>query len=56
MMQSVTIQTLDDDGNIISEETSGVVRITDTSQFQEMLNLMQTGLSYEGAAARIEAA
>lgn len=56
MMQNVTIQTVDDDGNIISEETSGVVRITDASQLQVMLNLMQAGLTFEEAAARVEAA
>ena len=56
MMQSVTIQTVDNDGNIIGEETSSVVRITDTSQIQEMLNLMQAGLTFEEAAARVEIA
>ncbi|GLR77570.1 hypothetical protein HUE56_29710 (plasmid) [Azospirillum oryzae] len=56
MMQSVTIRTVDNNGDIIGEETSSVVRITDPSQIQEMLNLIQAGLTFEEAAARIEAA
>ncbi len=50
-LHTVTIQTLDDAGNVVAEETSSVVAIQDADQMLRMWDLMERGHSFEEASS-----